>query len=92
MGIGNAEKTAMRIFAIEQNAKLGIGLTPPIREPRINRRHIDGPYLSRLNGSMHWLTMWERLLTKLGIWGAWDIEARHCALFTMTNSTDRRVG
>lgn len=61
-------------------AALGIGASPPIREPRINRNHIDGPYLSALDCSICWLSPWERLLTKLSIWNAWDIERRHFPL------------
>lgn len=80
-GISSVEKTAMRLFAFEQNRARGISIHPTPREPRLVRRHIDGPYLLKLDGTMHWLTLWERLLTKLGIWGAWDIEARYCALF-----------
>lgn len=56
------------------------GCSPPIVRPTINRRHIDGPYLSSLDSRMFWLSPWERLLTKLGVWDAWDIEWRRCPL------------
>lgn len=58
----------------------GYDCFPPIRKPRITRRHIDGPYFSSLDGRLFWLSPWERLLTKLGIWDAWDIEWRHFPL------------
>lgn len=52
----------------------------PVDEPYIVRGHIDGPYLLGLDHSIVDLSLWERLLTKLGLWDAWDIEARRFPL------------
>lgn len=67
-------KEAFWISAAQRNLLRGIDVG--LREPRIVRCHVDGPYAALIDGRMHWLTPWERLLTKLGIWDAWDIEAR----------------
>ena len=39
------------------------GSTP---EPHIQWNHVDGPVLICHDGSMHWLTMWERMALKFG--------------------------
>ena len=79
MGKG-LEHTALRIAAFRRLRSAGLGFHPPITQPRIVRCHIDGPYLSALDGSILWLSPWERLLTKLRIWDAWDIEWRRFPL------------
>jgi len=84
--VSGVEKSAMRLCAWRELRAHGISYNPPIREPRIVRRHIDGPYCARLNGTLQWLSPLERLLTKLGIWDAWDIEVRHSAVFAPSNS------
>ncbi|OAF05423.1 hypothetical protein AYJ54_00520 [Bradyrhizobium centrolobii] len=30
-------------------------------EPRVNWKHVDGPLLYVSDGSLHWLTYWERI-------------------------------
>src|SRR4051794_7377159 len=73
-------KMALRHAAGQRMHAGRYGISPCPTEPRINRRHIDGPYLSALDGQIRWLSLWERLLTKLGIWNAWDIEWRRFPL------------
>lgn len=51
-----------------------------ITEPVINRNHVDGPCFTALDGQTAWLTIWERLMTKFGVWDAWDIEWRRFPL------------
>jgi hypothetical protein len=34
--------------------------------PSIIWNHIDGPLLNFSDGQMHWLTMWERIMVRLG--------------------------
>lgn len=67
-------KNALRLRAANENLKWGISFYPPITEPSISRKHVDGPLLYRLNGGLHWLSLRDRLLTKLGMKDAWDIE------------------
>src|SRR5208282_3168514 len=45
--------------------------------PTINRRHIDGPLLYMRNGEMHWLTIWERILLRLGRTDAVRLERKY---------------
>lgn len=37
-----------------------------VSKPRIKRDHIDGPMLVMGDGRIHWLTLWERVLLRLG--------------------------
>lgn len=78
--ISIVEKAALLLAASERMRIAGEGHYPPMRNPVINRNHIDGPYFTALNGTITWLSLWERLLTKIGIWDAWDIEARRFPL------------
>lgn len=34
--------------------------------PSINWKHVDGPLLTCSDGSLHWVTTWERLLLRGG--------------------------
>lgn len=36
-------------------------------EPEIIAGHIDGPVLHFSDGQMHWLTLWERILYRVGL-------------------------
>lgn len=54
----------------------GVGW-PAEREPSIEAKHIDGPLLIFRNGELHWLTLWERLLFKLGMTDAKALERKH---------------
>ncbi len=74
MSLPSYVKAALMMAAQHRNMRDRIGQSPPIREPRIVREHIDGPYIRHLDGTLRWLTLWERLLTKIGTWDAWDIE------------------
>lgn len=53
----------------------GVGW-PATARPEIEFDHIDGPVLRMRDGSLHWLTLWERFC----VWMRWDdamtIEAR----------------
>ena len=73
-------KFALRVAAMERLTLSGISLYPYRSEPTIDRRHIDGPNIKTLDGQVFWLSPCERLLTKLRIWDAWDIEWRRCPL------------
>ena len=73
--IPNYAKAMLKLAAIQKNTRLGIGIGSSCsREPFIQRKHIDGPYIHYLDGSVRWLTLWERLLTKVGYYDAWDLE------------------
>jgi hypothetical protein len=53
------------------------GLGTPLSisaRPTINSNHIDGPLLTFRDGQMHWLTLWERLLLRLGLTNAEILE------------------
>ena len=39
---------------------------PIDNEPSINWKHVDGPLLICRDGSIHWLTLWERFQLWLG--------------------------
>jgi hypothetical protein len=76
------EKLALLHAAGQRMRAAGYGISPCPTEPKINRRHIDGPYLSSLDGRIIWLSPLERILTKIGFWSAWDIEWRRFPLPT----------
>jgi hypothetical protein len=71
-------KLALRLAAQERVKAANLG--PMRMEPEIVRRHVDGPYLLAMDRRIVWLSPLERLLTKLGIWDAWEIEWRHFPL------------
>lgn len=50
---------------------------PAHSRPSIQANHIDGPLLHMRNGEMHWLTIWERILFKLGRADAFSLERKH---------------
>jgi hypothetical protein len=76
----NVGKIALFLAAKQRMTDGGYAVRGGLIEPRIIRQHVDGPYLRALDGSIQWLTAWERLMTKLGIWDAWEIEWRHFPL------------
>jgi len=55
--------------------KVGIGF-PNTARPEIELDHIDGPVLIMRDGSMHWLTLWERLNVWIGRDDAMTLESR----------------
>lgn len=55
----------------------GIMGWPTACQPFINRKHIDGPLLYFRNGEMHWLTLWERMLLRLGKTDALALERKY---------------
>jgi len=54
----------------------GLGFLDTAR-PRIDPHHIDGPLLVMRDGSLHWLTLWERFMVWAGWSDALDLEAWH---------------
>lgn len=50
---------------------------PANSEPSISALHIDGPLLHFRNGELHWLTLWERLLFRMGWTDAKTLERKH---------------
>lgn len=85
MSCDPVEQLALRISATKRMARANIGRGDWNQNPapRITRRHVDGPYLSALDCSMVWLSPLERLMTKLGIWDAWDVEWRRFPLASL---------
>lgn len=53
--------------------------------PSIQWNHVDGPLLVCRDGTLHWLTMWERLALKAGCTTIDALDAKH-------NSEPRRAG
>lgn len=49
---------------------------PDTARPRIKWGHVDGPLLVMRDGSLHWLTLWERFMCWLGLSDALVIELR----------------
>lgn len=54
----------------------GVGY-PENARPYIQTWHIDGPVLRLRDGSLHWLTLWERINVWFGRDDAMTLEARH---------------
>jgi hypothetical protein len=44
---------------------------------RIQSDHDDGPVLCMRDGSMHWLTLWERFLVRVGLTDADTLECHY---------------
>ncbi len=42
--------------------------------PHIQWNHVDGPVLTRSDGSMHWLTWWERFCLFFGFISVGDLD------------------
>lgn len=64
-------RTLDREIGIRMDSCLRIGrryLDRP--EPWIQMNHVDGPLLCMPDGSLHWLTLWERLLLWLDLTSA----------------------
>ncbi len=49
---------------------------PMSARPSIRPNHIDGPMLTFRDGQMHWLTIWERILFRLGRIDAASLERK----------------
>lgn len=45
--------------------------------PEIQWNHIDGPLLHLRYGGLHWLTLWERFLLKIGKTDVYKLEKKH---------------
>lgn len=45
--------------------------------PHIQMDHIDGPLLHKRNGTLHWLTLWERYLVWVGWEDEYSLERKH---------------
>lgn len=46
------------------------------RPPSINEHHIDGPLLYFSDGQLHWLTFWERVLFRLDLTDAMELQQK----------------
>lgn len=57
--------------------EIGISWPSPLPKPRINAKHIDGPVLFFSDGQMHWLTVVERVMVRLGIHNAESLQVKH---------------
>jgi hypothetical protein len=69
----------MRTFAdltFAEHAARGIGFGPGDRKPSIQANHIDGPLLHFSDGQLHWLTVWERFLLKIGLTDAEKLQRK----------------
>jgi len=55
------------------SSSFGVGF-PISNRPSLKMKHIDGPLLTFRDGQMHWLTLWERLMVRLGIHNAETLE------------------
>jgi hypothetical protein len=75
------EREALLARAAQRLQLAGISYSPPIMSPRIDGRHIDGPVLHRLDGTMHWLSWGERFAVWRGRADAWSLEAKLQAEF-----------
>ena len=53
----------------------GVGF-PATAFPHIKWRHIDGPLLVMRDGTLHWLTLWERFTCWLDVSSALSIERK----------------
>lgn len=45
--------------------------------PRINWNHVDGPMLTLRCGTVHWLTLWERVQMRFGWTNIYKLERKH---------------
>jgi hypothetical protein len=46
-------------------------------KPWIKWNHIDGPLLVCRDGTPHWLTLWERLLLRIGLTDVVKLDKKH---------------
>lgn len=44
--------------------------------PHVNWKHIDGPLMTRRDGTLKWLTWRERLMLWIGAWSIEQVERR----------------
>ncbi len=54
----------------------GVGY-PETARPHIEWHHIDGPLLVMRDGSLRWLTLWQRFMCSVGWVDALSLEKRH---------------
>jgi len=71
-----ADKQKLIDAAAKETMDWGLGRVQPRTEPTISFRNVDGPMLSRLNGTVRWLTWGERFAVWLGRADAWTLEAK----------------
>ncbi len=50
---------------------------PTEAQPSINFKHVDGPVLCCRDGSIHWLTYWERFMLWLGKINVHDLDKKY---------------
>lgn len=68
----------MRLFSdltIQETLERGISRERWPR-PSIQANHIDGPLLHFTDGQLHWLGLWERLLFRLGLTDAEQLQRK----------------
>jgi hypothetical protein len=63
----------MRTYSDTINPHVGFS---PHNKPSLIMKHIDGPLLHFSDGQMHWLTLWEHLLVKLGYHNAQTLQTK----------------
>ncbi len=71
-------KMALRLAAVRRMKSAGYMRNA--MKPHIKRTHCDGPMHVSIDGSLHWLSLHERIMTKIGVWDEWDIEWRRFPL------------
>lgn len=62
---------------------------PADNKPHIQMNHIDGPLLHFRNGELHWLTLWERVMVRLGRADAYSLERKHRPLLATAPEINR---
>lgn len=55
---------------------LEVDYWPPITEITMQWHHVDGPLMRRRDGSLKWLSRWERIMHAFGLWSLEHIEKR----------------
>lgn len=55
----------------------GVQVYPQIDKPYISWKHVDGPYLKSRDGSIHWLSYWDRFLFWTGWITEYDLEKKY---------------
>ena len=64
-------------YVYEGSPERGYVGWPASAQPHIKANHIDGPMVTFRNGEMHWLTLWERILFRLGRVDAHSLERKY---------------
>ena len=70
-------RKALRARAAQRLRLARISMYPPISAPTINREHVDGPCLHRLDASIRWLSWCDRFRLWRGKIDAWALETKY---------------